>query len=269
MKMKKPEYHIVFTVVLLGVLTFLALMGFIHTPYDPDAMNGLEKFAAPDLHHIFGTDHFGRDVFSRVCKGLGTTFFVAVTTVMIGALGGTVIGALTGYFGGILDEIIMRFNDVVASFPSVLLAMVFISILGPGKYNVIFALGIIFIPSYARMVRSEFIKQKNFDYVKSAKLMKAGSFRIMFLHIFPNTTSVFMSSLAIGFNNAVLAEAGMSYLGIGVQPPDASLGRMLSESQAYLFTAPWFAIFPGIVIILMILGFSMLGDILQQKNGGI
>ena len=141
-----------------------------------------------------------------------------------------------------------------------MLALVFISILGTGKYNIILALGIIFIPSFARIVRGEFIRLKELDYVKSAKLMGAGKMRIMFVHILPNAMPALLSAITVGFNNAVLAEAGMSYLGIGVQPPDASLGKMLSEAQSFLFSAPWYVIFPGIVIILLILGFSFLSE---------
>lgn len=267
-KNRNNDYNLVFGALFLGILAIMAILSAVYTPYDPDAMNGVEKFMAPGFKHIFGTDNFGRDIFSRICKGVGTTFFVAIMTVLIGASIGTVIGAVTGYFGGFVDEVLMRINDAVASFPSVLLALVFISILGPGKYNVILALGIIFVPSFARIVRSEFLREKNLDYVKSARLMKAGSLRIMFIHIFPNIVPVLLSSVAIGFNNAVLAEAGMSYLGIGVQPPDASLGRMLSESQTYLFTAPWLALFPGISIIVLILGFSMMGEVVLKRRGG-
>jgi peptide/nickel transport system permease protein len=160
----------------------------------------------------------------------------------------------------------MRFNDTVTAFPSILLALVLISLLGPGKYNVILALGVLFIPSFARIVRGEFAKTKNLDYITNAKLMGAKDLRIMLLHILPNISATLLSSLAIGFNNAVLAEAGMSYLGIGVQPPEPSLGKMLAESQAYLFNSPWYAIFTGFVIVLMILGFSLLGDGLKSRR---
>ena len=177
------------------------------------------------------------------------------------------IGAFTGYFGGWLDEVLMRFNDAVVSFPSILLALVFISILGPGKYNVILALAVVFIPSFARMTRSEFLSQREMDYVKSARLMGVPHMRIIFVHILPNVLPTVFATAAIGFNNAILAEAGMSYLGIGVQPPDASLGRMLSESQTYLATAPWCALFPGIAVILLALGFSLMSDGLQKKGG--
>ena len=160
----------------------------------------------------------------------------------------------------------MRINDVLFAFPSILLALVFISVLGSGKGNVILALGVAFIPSFARIVRGEFIRCKNMDYVKLARLAGAGSLRIMFVHILPNTIQVLLPAVMIGFNNAVLAEAGMSYLGIGVQPPDSSLGRMLSESQSYLFTSPGSALFPGLFLVLMVLGFSLLADGLREKN---
>lgn len=249
-----------------GGMLLLIVLGFFWTPYDPEAMDRTNKLAGVSLSHIMGCDNFGRDIFSRVLTGCGTTFFVALGTVSIGTLCGIVIGAFTGYYGGIVDEIFMRINDALFAFPSILLGLVFISLLGSGKYNVIVALGIAFIPSFARIVRSEFIRCKNMDYVKSAKLAGAGDLRIMFVHILPNVMTVLSSSIMIGFNNAVLAEAGMSYLGIGVQPPDASLGRMLSEAQTYLFSAPGYAMFPGVMLILMVLGFSLLAEGLKESR---
>lgn len=249
-----------------GGMLLLIVLGFFWTPYDPEAMDKANKLAGVSLSHIMGCDNFGRDIFSRVLTGCGTTFFVALGTVSIGTLCGIVIGAFTGYYGGIVDEIFMRINDALFAFPSILLGLVFISLLGSGKYNVIVALGIAFIPSFARIVRSEFIRCKNMDYVKSAKLAGAGDLRIMFVHILPNVMTVLSSSIMIGFNNAVLAEAGMSYLGIGVQPPDASLGRMLSEAQTYLFSAPGYAMFPGVMLILMVLGFSLLAEGLKESR---
>lgn len=266
MRKKRKNYNFILGGTIAAAMALFVLIGVFYTPYDPDAMSGADKFAAPSLQHLFGCDQFGRDIFSRVLKGSGTTFFVAVSTVLFGAGIGTVVGVLTGYFGGWFDEILMRINDVIVSFPGILLALVFISILSPGKYNVILALGIIFIPSFARLVRSEYIKNKNLDYVASARLMGAGKFRIMFVHILPNTLPTLLASAAIGFNNAVLAEAGMSYLGIGVQPPDASLGRMLSESQTYLSNAPWCVIFPGLAVILMVLGVGLLSDGLRKRD---
>ena len=193
---------------------------------------------------------------------------MALGTVAIGTVFGVIIGAFTGYFGGILDEVLMRINDVLFAFPSILLALVFVTLLGGGTWNVIIALGIAFIPSFARIVRGEFIRCKNMDYVRSAKLAGAGNLRIMFVHILPNTVPVLLSAIMIGFNNAVLAEAGMSYLGIGVKPPDVSLGYMLSESQSYMARAPWYMLTVGGVIVLLILGVSLLGEGLQQKQWG-
>ncbi|WMC92281.1 ABC transporter permease [Kineothrix sp. MB12-C1] len=266
MRRKKKNYNLIAGSTLTGMMLFFIVIGFFYTPYDPNAMDATAKFAGISWKHWMGADNFGRDVFSRVLQGSATTFFVALWTVLIGTVCGVLLGTVTGYYGGILDDILMRINDAIFAFPSLLLALVFISILGPGKNNVIAALGIAFIPSFARIVRGEFLKHRNMDYVKSAKLQGAGDLRIMFVHILPNVMPVLLSAVMIGFNNAVLAEAGMSYLGIGVQPPEASLGRMLSEAQSYLFTAPAYAVFPGLVIILMVLGFSLLGEGIGEKE---
>ena len=251
--------------ILTGFIFLLIILGLFAMPYDPEAMDSTLKFAPVSLQHLMGCDNFGRDIFSRVLQGTVMTLLIAAGTVCIGTVVGILIGAFTGYFGGWLDEVLMRIIDAVFAFPSILLALVMISLFGSGKWNVTVALGIAFIPSFARIVRSEFIKYKDMDYVKSARLAGVSHLRIMFVHILPNTTTVLLSSIMIGFNNAVLAEAGMSYLGIGVQPPDASLGSMLSEAQSYLFSAPNFAIFPGLMIILLVLGFSLIADGLKEK----
>lgn len=257
--------NLIIGTVIIGLILIFMLVGIIASPYDPDAIDATNKFAGLSWAHPFGCDNFGRDILSRVMEGCFSTFKVAAGTVLIGTFFGIIVGALTGYFGGVLDDILMRFNDAVFAFPSILLALLFISLLGSGTYQVMIALGIAFTPSFARIVRAEFLRNKNMDYVRLSKLMGACDARIMFIHILPNTTSVLLNSIMIGFNNAVLAEASMSFLGIGVQPPDASLGRMLSESQAYLFKAPNLAIFPGVIIVLLVLGFSLLGDGLNRE----
>jgi len=160
----------------------------------------------------------------------------------------------------------MRINDALTAFPNILLALVFIAMLGFGKYNVILALGVAFIPSFARVVRAEFARHRAMNYVKSARLMGASHLRIIFRHILPNTWGVLLPALIIGFNNAVLAEASMSYLGIGVAPPDISLGYMLSESQSYMIKAPWYVLCTGLVIVLLILGVSMMGEGLRKRS---
>lgn len=250
--------------VITGFFVLFALIGQIWTPYSPTEMNAAAVNLSPTWLHPMGTDNFGRDILSRVMSGSGTTFWVALLTVLIGGIVGTLLGAITGYYGGILDEMIMRLSDMLLSFPSVLLALLFISFLGPGTRNVILAMGILFIPSFARIVRSEVIRCKELDYVKSARVMGASQGRILFFHILPNAGMSLLTTAAIAFNNAVLAEASMSYLGLGMQPPTPSLGRMLSEAQSYLYMTPWYAIFPGITIILIILGFSMIGEGLRR-----
>ena len=262
--MLKGNRYLQIGLAITGLVTVLAVLGLFWTPYDPSAMNSLEMYAPPSLRHIFGTDNFGRDVFSRVMKGISTTYVISLCTVALGACVGVIVGALTGYFGGVVDDVLMRVNDAVTAFPSILLALVFISLLGFGKYNVILALGIAFVPSYARVVRSEFARHREMNYVKSAHLMGASHSRIMFVHILPNTRAVILPALVIGFNNAVLAEASLSYLGMGVRSPDVSLGYMLSESQSYMSSAPWYVLCTGGTIVLLILGFSLLGEGLQQ-----
>lgn len=258
--MKNKSWSFKFGVVLVSIIAVFVFVGLFWTPYEPNAMDVALKSKAPSLAHPFGTDNMGRDIMSRVMDGAGTTFLISIATVLIGLVIGIFVGALTGYYGGVIDEILMRLNDTLTSFPSILLALVFVSIIGTGKYNIIIALGIIFIPSFARVVRSEYIVQKELDYVRNAKLLGASDFRIMFVHILPNTRPILLSSITIGLNNAILAEAGMSYLSLGVQPPDASLGRMLSESQTYLLSAPWYALAPGLIIVFTVLGFSLISE---------
>ena len=262
---KKMNGYLIAGLIITCILAGLTILGYFYTPYDPTAMSGAAKFQGPSMAHLFGTDNFGRDNFSRVLKGSGTTVFIASCTVLIGAVAGTAVGAVTGYFGGIVDDILMRMNDALTAFPSILLALVVISILGPGsELNVIIALGIVFIPSFARLTRTAFASIRDRNYIESARLMGAGSARILLIHMLPNTLSVLLPAITIGFNNAVLAEASMSFLGIGVTPPDASLGYMLSEAQGMFARAPWYALSTGLMIILLVFGVGLIGEGLQR-----
>ncbi len=263
--MKRLNGYLKAGLLLTGFLTLLILAGYFWTPYDPSAMSGAEKLLPPSLAHWMGTDNFGRDIFSRVMKGAGTTLVIALCTVAIGGGCGLIAGSLTGYFGGRVDAVLMRFNDAMTAFPSILLGLVFVSVLGPGTYNVILALGIVFIPSFTRMARSAYAACRDVNYVKSARLMGASKTRILYVHILPNTLNVLLPAVTIGFNNAVLAEASMSYLGIGSM---SSLGYMLSEAQSMLYSAPWYALGTGGVIVLMIFGVGLIGEGLQRRNGG-
>ena len=259
---KKMNGYLRVGLILTCFLAALILLGMFWTPYDPQAMSVGPKLTGPSLHHLMGTDKFGRDIFSRVLQGAGTTSVIALSTVAI--------GALTGYFGGVVDDALMRLNDALTAFPSILLALVVISLLGPGKkYNVIIALGLVFIPSFARVTRSAFAGLRDVNYVKSARLMGASNGRILLVHILPNTMQVLLPALTIGFNNAVLAEASMSFLGVGVTPPDASLGYMLSEAQSMFVAAPWYALSTGGIIVLMVFGVGLIGEGLQRRDKGV
>ena len=254
---KKLNYNLIIGYTLIALVLLMAVVGLFYTPYPVNEMNGLIKNQPPSVTHLFGTDQFGRDIFSRVMEGASTSFFIALCVVAVGAGIGTLTGALTAYFGGWLDAVLMRINDVLAAFPSVLLAICFVAVIGPGTYNLIVALGIVFIPSFTRVVRSEVLVQKELDYVRNAKLMGAKDMRILVLHILPNIKPVLKTSLLVGFQNAVLSEAGMSYLGLGVTQPDPSLGRMLSEAQGFLWNAPWYALAPGLTILALTLGLGL------------
>ena len=268
--MKKKNPYLTAGLILTGVLTALVVLGCFWTPYDPNAMLTGAKLETPSLAHLMGTDSFGRDIFSRVLRGAATTYGVALSTVAIGAVLGTLLGAVTGYFGGVIDDVLMRLGDVLTAFPSILLALVIISLLGPGKTgNVIIALGLVFIPSFARVTRGAYAALRDANYIKSARLMGASSSRILWRHILPNIWNVLLPALTIGFNNAVLAEASMSYLCIGVTPTDASLGYMLSEAQGMFLSAPWYAICTGLTLIWMVFGVGLIGEGLQRRKWGV
>lgn len=247
-------------IIMSMIMISFIVLGFFWTPYPPSEMSVELIRSAPSLAHPFGCDNMGRDILSRIMVGSGFTLIVGCATVAIGLCIGAIIGALTGYYGGRIDEILMRINDAVMSFPSFLLALIVISVFGIGKDKLIVTLGIIFIPSYVRMIRGEVIKLKSKDFVALAKLIRTPDYRIIFVHILPNAIPVIIATIAIGFNNAVLAEASLSFLGIGVRPNEASLGQMLAESQSYMSTAPWYSLFTGGFIVILILSFGLISE---------
>lgn len=263
--MKKRNAFFYIGGIMSAILTVLILMGFFWTPYSTTAMDASAKNQPPSIQHLLGTDNFGRDIFSRVLEGLGTSFLIGISVVAIGCVVGILIGSFCGYYGGVPDLILTRICDAITAFPAVLLGLVIISLIGGGVLNLILALGVLFIPSFARVVRSEFARCREANYVKSARLMGASDLNIMFRHILPNVIPVLLPSVTIGFNNAVLSEASMSFLGIGIQPPQASLGSMLNDSQSYLQSVPWYAISAGGAIVLLVLSVSLLTEGLADR----
>ena len=257
---KKKNLQFYIGLGILGVLGLFLLLGLVYHPYTPTEMDAGAKLAWPNLKHWFGGDKMGRDIFTRVQQGLRTSVMIAFFSTLIGTVGGTVIGALTGYYGSYFDDAVMRIIDVLFAIPSILLALVFVSLSGSGMVDVILALGIAVIPSFAKMIRTEFKEQRKLEYVQAAKLMGASDVRILFVHILPNVMPTLVNCVFISFNNCILAEAGLSYLGIGVQPPVASLGGMISEGQAFLKVAPFYVIFPGSVMMLLLIGLGLIAD---------
>ena len=265
--MREKNWYLTLGTVLTAFMLAFSAVGMFWTPCDPAAISAADRRALPSLQHLFGCDPLGRDVFSRVLLGAGNTLSIALAVLAVGFAAGLAVGALCGYYGGAADALIMRLCDAISAFPSILLALVVLAVTGPGKYNVIGVLGVLFVPSFARLTRGEFLRQRDRDYVKSAKLAGVSDLRIIFVHILPNTWPVLLSGLTIGFNNAVLAEASMSYLGIGVTPQDPSLGYMLSDAQGYLLTAPWYTGFLAATVILLILGVGMTGEGVRARMG--
>ncbi len=242
------------------------LISFFYTPYDPNEIHSASRLSSPSAEHLFGTDNFGRDILSRIMEGSQTAFLTGFSAVSIGLTVGLVIGACAGYFEGWLDELLMRFVDALLAFPGILLAIMLVSVFEPGMGSTIVALGIMSIPTFARIIRGSIIQYKKFDFVQASIAKGAGSLRIIFRHLLPNITSPILVAASLSFSGSVLAESGLSYLGLGVQPPDPSWGRMLKEAQPYITSAPWYVITTGLVITLMVLGFNLLGDGIRDSN---
>lgn len=247
---------------LLVVVGFFLIMlvSFFYTPHDVTSMNIPEKLSKPNSVYFFGTDEFGRDIFSRIMKGTQTAFAVGILTVCIGITFGVLIGGIAGYIGGWIDEILMRIMDALMAFPGIILALMLVAVFGPGIVNTSIALGIIAIPNIARIARSGFVQHRDAEYVLAAKLIGVKPYKVMFSHILPNVSSQIVVAATVTFATAMLAEAALSYLGLGVQPPNPSWGSMLKDSQAYLTSAPWYAFAPGGAITLLVLGLYMLSN---------
>ncbi len=261
-KNRSPEASAFYTagIIMLGIIIIMFIISLFWTPYSPDATNAAAKLMAPSLEHPFGTDNFGRDVLSRVMAASKYTIFISVAGVAIALILGTLAGIPAGYYGGIGDRIIMLLGNSIMCFPGILLALVAVAIFGASVTNVIWALGLVFAPTFARVCRLGTMEIKELDYITHARVMKVHPDRIMAFHIFPNLVPQLLPATVIGLANMTLFESGMSYLGLGVQPPDASFGKMLSDAQSYIRVAPWLIVFPAVMLVIYILGLYFVSE---------
>lgn len=247
------------------VVLVLALFSPQIATHEVEDMDFMHIFALPgEGGHLFGTDDYGRDLFSRLVYGSRVSLMVGIVAVGIGSLLGTVIGVIAGFFGGLVDSIIMRIMDALLSFPYVLLAIAMMAVLGPGLFNAMLAIGIVMIPSFSRVVRSAVLTYRNEEFVTAARLMGGSNLWVIMFHILPNIIPTIIIYASLNFAGAIISEATLSFLGLGIQPPTPSWGSMLSEAKNYLQTAPNMAIFPGIAILVSCLGFNLLGDGLRD-----
>lgn len=250
--------------VLVGFIALIALLSYFYTPVDPNAMDIPSRLQGPGGHYWFGTDQFGRDIFSRIMRGAVNSLFVGLVSVGISISIGTALGMLAGYSGRWLDEAVMRIVDTIYGFPAVLLAILVTSILGPGIRNSVIAIGVSYIPFFARVTRGSFLSLKEREFVAAAKALGRSDTAISIRHLLPNTFPILIVQATVIFALAIIVEAALSYLGLGTQPPDPSWGRMLKEAQSFMRISPWPAIFPGLAIVTAVLGFNLLGDGLRD-----
>ena len=242
----------------------MAVCSLIWTPYEANSMNAPHRLESPSWSHPLGTDQYGRDILSRVMKGAVNSVIVGLVTVAIGLSAGVLLGLASAYYGKWLDECIMRFCDLLFGFPAVLTAILITSILGPSMVNAMLAIGIFYIPVFARLTRAVSMTVWEREFIVAARSSGVSEWAITCRHVLPNILSPLLIQGTIQFAVAILAEAGLSYLGLGTQPPHASWGRMLNEAQTFMDMAPWMAIFPGAAIAWAVLGFNLLGDGLRD-----
>jgi peptide/nickel transport system permease protein len=249
---------------LSAVVVILAASSLVWTPYDGNRMNARDRLQGPSWQHPLGTDQYGRDTLSRVMTGSVNSIIVGLVTVAIGLTLGVGLGLLAAYHGRFIDEAVMRLSDLLFGFPAVLTAILITSILGPSMVNAMLAIGIFYIPVFARLTRAVAIVVWEKEFIAAARAGGIGEWAIAWRHVLPNILSPLLIQGTIQFAVAILAEAGLSYLGLGTQPPHASWGRMLNEAQTFMDTNPWMAIFPGLAIAWAVLGFNLLGDGLRD-----
>ncbi len=251
--------------VVMLVLLIGAIFGPLIAPYPPDKPNYVHQFESPSRTHLLGTDEFGRDTFSRLLYGARIALAIGLIADGIAGVIGTTLGLISGYYSGKVDSWIMRFMDIMLAFPYLLLAMIVVAVLGPSLRNAMIAIGVVYIPQFARLVRGTVLSVREQDYVDAATVIGNSAPRIMLRHVLPNAVApiIVMATLTIGY--AILEASGLSFLGLGAQPPTAEWGAMLSGGRNYMLSDIWLATIPGLAILITVLGFNLLGDGLRDS----
>ncbi|MEO1242382.1 MAG: ABC transporter permease [Pseudomonadota bacterium] len=259
--------------VIVSTVAALATLSFFWTPHDPTALNVAARFSPPSFSHWMGANHLGRDVFSMIMVGARVSIAVALVAVGIGIGVGAPLGLFAAARGGIIDDVIMRGSDLVFAFPSLIVAILISAVFGPGAVNAIIAIGVFNIPVFARLARGAALPLWKGGYVLAARTAGKNHFQISLEHILPNIVHLLVVQATVQFSLGILAEAGLSYVGLGAQPPTPSWGRMLAESQTMFNFAPWLVLFPGMVIFIFVFGMNLLGDGLRRhldpRNQGV
>lgn len=246
------------------ILIITAILAPIIAPYSPTDQSIIDRYQSPSGTHWLGTDELGRDIFSRIIYGTRISIQIGLITVGISMVIGVLLGGIAGYFGKWADQIIMRLIDILMAFPSILLAIALVAVLGPSLQNAMIAVGIVGIPQFARIVRSAVLSVKETEYIEAARAIGAKHKRIFLQHVLPNSLAPIIVQATLGIGTAILDAAGLSFLGLGAQPPTPEWGAMLSDGRSALQTAPWVVAFPGIAIFLVVLGFNLFGDGLRD-----
>jgi peptide/nickel transport system permease protein len=268
--MKRAVRHFVFNPLSLVGLLFIAILVFtgvlapILAPYDPVEISPDRRLTPPGSANWLGTDEVGRDILSRVIHGARISLQIGVTIVFSAAVIGLIIGLVSGYFGGVLDQTLMRFTDMFMSFPTLILAIAMTAALGPSLFNAVLAMIIVWWPIYARLIRGEVLAVREKEYIRAIRALGARPFKIIFFHVLPNTIDVVVIRASIDFGNAVMFCAALSFIGLGAQPPQPEWGAMVTTGRDYLRDAWWLVTFPGLAIFLTVMGFNLFGDSLRD-----
>ena len=252
----------------VGLAVLAAVIGPWLVPYDPSAQELALRLEGPSRLHWLGLDELGRDILARVMSGARISLFVGLVVVSISASIGAAMGALAGYYGGIIDEAISRVIDILLAFPGLLLAIALVAVLGPSLTNVVIALSLIGWVGYARVARAQVLQAREFEYVVAARAIGAATPRILIRHVLPAALPALTVQATLGMGGAILSEAALSFLGLGVQPPTPSWGAMLNYGRVHLLDAPHLTVFPGLAIAIVVLGLNLLGDSLGDRLGG-